>query len=256
MDLKSISRAWHDYFEYGNAHPALHWDEPYHLSDAEREAIRASIQQFQLGEGSGGTRLLRRGWDHGRDTSDPYYAAALSLFVREEQRHSGYLARFMERERIPLVPAHWIDGVFRWLRNLAGLELSVRVLLTAEVIAMPYYASLSRATASPLLQQICAVILADEREHLNYQASNLARLARGRGEATRRLIDTLHCGFLSGTALVVWMMHRGFFLAAGCRFSGMLAEVLGHWNTIADRCRARVVPNTIPAVNGLHSCVK
>ena len=235
MDLKQSSRSWHDYFEYGNPHDPLPWDDPYQLTSNERDAITRSIQQFQLGEGSDGKRLLRRGWDHGRETSDPYFAAALSLFVREEQRHSDYLARFMEREHIPRLAQHWLDGAFRWIRGLAGLELIVRVLVSAEVIAVPYYRALAKATASPLLHAVCQRILLDEEQHLLYQSSNLARLSANRKPAHAAIIDVAHCWFLVATALLVWFLHRNLFRGAGYRLSRMLADVFEGWTTIGDR---------------------
>jgi hypothetical protein len=234
MDLKQVSRSWHDYFEYGNPHTPLPWDDPYPLTPAERRSVAASMQQFQLGEGSDGKRLLRSGWDHGRQTSDPYFAAALSLFVREEQRHSEYLARFMDREHIPRLAAHWLDRTFRKLRGLAGLELSIRVLVTAEIVAVPYYRALEGATASPLLHAICNRILSDEHEHIRYQASNLARLSRHRGKAMQSLIQAAHCWFLVATALLVWILHRNLYCSSGWRCSRVLAEVLACWNSMMD----------------------
>jgi hypothetical protein len=234
MDLKQVSRSWHDYFEYGNPHSPLPWEDPYMLTPAERQAVAASMQQFQLGEGSDGKRLLRSGWDHGRQTSDPYYAAALSLFVREEQRHSAYLARFMDREHIPRLAAHWLDQCFRKLRGLAGLELSVRVLVAAEIIAVPYYRALGTATQSPLLKAVCDCILNDEREHLRYQASNLARLSRNRRKSSQSLVEAAHCCFLVGTSLLVWSQHHRLFCSTGWRLSRVLAEVLACWNSIID----------------------
>lgn len=100
--------------------------------------------------------------------------------MKEEQRHSACLLRFMQREGIPAASSHWVDTVFRRLRVLAGLELSLRVLVSAEIIAIPYYRALGAATRSPLLRAICARILQDEAVHLRFQASSLSRLSASR----------------------------------------------------------------------------
>ena len=184
------------------------------LTDDERCAITPSIQQFQLGESSQGERLLERGRKYGRAVNDPLFCGALDLFIKEEQQHSAYLAAFMESQSIPLIEQHWVDTVFRKLRGLAGLELSLSVLVTAEIIAVAYYRALRAATASPTLKMICTRILDDEASHLKYQASMLARVAVSRRQFLQRAASALHRLFLEGTILIVWIEHREVFKRA------------------------------------------
>jgi hypothetical protein len=88
----SISKAWHLHFLANQQNPReMPWDDTYKLSSAEHRAIQHSIQQFQLGESSAGRRLLTRARAYSRATD---FAEALSLFVKEEQRHSAYLLGF------------------------------------------------------------------------------------------------------------------------------------------------------------------
>src|SRR5580704_12195994 len=198
----SISSAWRSYFRANQQNSGeMPWGDAYKLSFAERRAIQHSIQQFQLGESSEGRRLLNRARAYSRATGDPDFAEALSLFVQEEQRHSAYLLRFMRAQRIPELSSHWVDSVFRRLRVLAGLELSLRVLVTAEIIAVPYYRALGRATASRLLNAISSRIVQDEAAHLKFQSSMLSRLGALRRPIVRRLISRLHRLFLVGTSL-------------------------------------------------------
>jgi hypothetical protein len=196
------------------------------LTEKERRAITPSIQQFQLGEGSRGQRLLERGQKFGRSIDDPLFAGALEIFIKEEQQHSRYLAAFMESQSIPLVQKHWVDTVFRKLRGLAGLELSLTVLATAEIIAVPYYRALRGATASPILKMICNRILDDEANHLKFQASMLARAASARAAVFQRALGELHRLFLLGTLGIVWGEHRAVFKAAGYTFSKFKNEAL------------------------------
>jgi hypothetical protein len=205
------------------------------LTESERRTITASIQQFQLGEGSRGPRLLECGQKFGRAAKDPLFAGALELFIREEQQHSRYLAAFMESQRIPRLRSHWVDSIFRALRGLAGLELSLTVLVTAEIIAVPYYRALRGATGSPILKMICTRILEDEASHLKYQASMLARAAASRPLAVQRALSQLHRLFLLGTVLVAWNGHRAVF-EAGYDFRKFKMETLG---VFSDWCLAR-----------------
>lgn len=203
------------------------------LTEKERRTITPSIQQFQLGEGSKGQRLLERGQKYGRIVNDSLFAGSLDIFIKEEQQHSRYLAAFMESQSIPLVQKHWVDTIFRKLRGLAGLELSLTVLVTAELIAVAYYRALRGATGSPILKMICTRILEDEASHLKFQASMLARVASARPALFQRAVSETHRHFLLGTILVVWMEHRGVFEAAGYGFRKFKNETLrefADWN--------------------------
>jgi 1,2-phenylacetyl-CoA epoxidase catalytic subunit len=207
------------------------------LTDEECRTIAPCIQQFQLGEGSRGQRLFERGQKYGQAVNDPIFAEALDIFIREEQQHSRYLAAFMESQFIPCVQKHWVDTVFRKLRGLAGLEMSLTVLVTAEMISVPYYRALRGATGSAILRMICNRILDDEANHLRFQASMLARVASARAPALRRALGQLHRFFLLGTILVVWTEHRSVFEAAGYTFQRFRNETLvefSDWNTARE----------------------
>ncbi len=219
------SASWRRYFLSRAAAPdQLPWNDPTMLSPEESRCIQSSIQQFQLGEGARGSRLLKRGQDFADATSDPHFVASLSLFVKEEQRHSAFLLRFMQRESIPAASSHWVDTIFRRLRVLAGLELSLRVLVTAEIIAIPYYRALGAATQSPLLQAICEGILQDEAAHLRFQSSMLSRISVSRLFFADRIVSAIHRVFLLITCLVVWHEHGRVFRAARYARGGFLAE--------------------------------
>jgi hypothetical protein len=228
------SRKWFTHFSLRSM-TALHVSckAAIQLTDAERHTITPSIQQFQLGEGSRGQRLLERGQKYGRAINDPMFTGALDIFIKEEQQHSRYLAAFMESQSIPLSRKHWVDSVFRKLRGLAGLELSLTVLVTAELIAVPYYRALRAATGSPILKMICTRILEDEGNHLKFQASMLARIASARPATLQRALGELHRLFLLGTILIVWIEHRAVFEAAGYGFGRFKKEALlefTEWN--------------------------
>jgi len=244
----SISKAWHLHF-LGNQHNSgeMPWDDTYKLSPAERRATQHSIQQFQLGESSEGRRLLNRALTYSRATNDPDFAEALSLFVKEEQRHSAYLLRFMRAQEIPNMSSHWVDSVFRRLRVLAGLELSLRVLVTAEIIAVPYYTALGRATASRLLGAISSRIVQDEAAHLKFQSSMLSRLGATRRPIVRRLIAQLHRLFRIGTSFVVWTEHGSVFRSAGYTFELFLRESLAEFAALESPARHPFAESFFPA---------
>lgn len=229
----SQSEFWRDHFARNLAVTALlPWHDAPCLTPDERTSIQSSIQQFQLGEGSSGRRLLDRARIFAAKVGDDAFVPALALFIREEQRHSSQLLRFMEREGIPALPKHWVDSVFRRLRVLAGLELSLRVLVTAEIIAVPYYRALGAATASPLLRGLSEQILEDEAAHLRFQASMLARIGARRSRAIEWVAFRFHRLFLLGTTCVVWRGHRKVFRAARRTYRGLVKDALAEFGAL------------------------
>jgi hypothetical protein len=249
IDTRSAASArWYSYFLANCLDPReLPWSDSYQLTDAERRAISPSIAQFQLGEGAQGRRLQERGRKYAETVGDTHFSQALALFVKEEQRHSAELGRFMDAQGIPRLSKHWIDSVFRRLRVLAGLELSLRVLVTAEVIAVPYYRALGDATASELLGAMSDGILQDEAGHLKFQASMLSRLRAGRLPALSRLIWRLHRLFLVAICFVVWRGHGEVFRAAGYRFREFVLEAFCEFTELQCRSGAAI---RRPATNG------
>ena len=201
----------------------LPWSHPRVLTDSERRLVSGSMQQFQLGEGSDGSGLIRRGRASRLAALDSNFIPSLELFIREEQRHSRHLAGFLEREGVPLLHQHWVDRVFRRVRKFAGLELCLRVLVMAEIVAVPYYTALERATGSELLQSICANILADEADHLRFQAENLKRLQRSRRSLPGLELMFWRC-FQFGTLLVVWREHGQVLRAGGYGWNSFRKE--------------------------------
>src|SRR5262249_12730707 len=108
------------------------WEEGVRLTDAERATVGKSLQDFQLGESSDGHNLMRAAREYAEQSGDEAYPEAVRLFIGEEQRHAGDLGRYLTKAGIPLLTRSWTDAVFRWLRRLAGLELFITVLVTAE----------------------------------------------------------------------------------------------------------------------------
>jgi hypothetical protein len=231
---------WVEYFCQNRPDPMLPWSDDGRLSGAERRAVIPSIQQFQLGEGASGTRMLESAKRFSRDTGDLELVVALELFLREEQRHSKTLARFLQLENALCLRRHWIHTVFRWLRGLAGLELCLKVLVTAEVLARPYYSALRDATGSSLLRSICQRIFDEEGAHLRFQAFVLSRFQNRHRRLTQALIKISHVVLLASTAALVWTEHSAVFRSAGRTFRQFWRET---W------CEFRSLYRTTPSAS-------
>ena len=217
--VRSSYEPWHRHFlQNRGGIDTLPWAAPQGLGAAERRLVGRSIQQFQLGEFARGRGFMRRASAHPVLALDPEWLPALQLFIAEEQEHSNILGRFLDRERIPRLEAHWLDGIFRRLRKLAGLELCAAVLVTAETLAIPFYQALRDATHSALLRAICVRILCDEAAHLKFQALTLGLIRRPLAKRERAIRSLGHTVLFHGTALLLWQQHCRVFHSAGWNF--------------------------------------
>jgi hypothetical protein len=221
MDFKF----WRDYFAKNNqVLSPIPWGEAYEISADERAIITKSIQQFQIGESSEGKHLIHNAKNYSQKIEDPSYLEAIILFIKEEQRHARDLARFMTSQNIPLIKKHWVDQVFRKLRKFAGLELSIIVLVTAEIIAKVYYKALKNATKSKVLINLCERILDDEVKHVEFQSLTLHELSHNRATTLNKLSRCFHWILMQGTIIVVWIHHRKVLRAGGYHFTDFFAS--------------------------------
>jgi hypothetical protein len=200
---------WLNHFEHHAQHPR---GVPHGLSDLlrsdERRLIANSIATFQLGEQSEGRTLLRSAqrFAHGRRI--PALVRIVELFIREEQRHAALLQVFMEDHHIALKKTDWTDRVFRVVRRLAGLELCIYILVSAELIGIVYYRSLEAATDCQRLRVLCRSLVSDELAHVGFESQLLLALRAGRSAPVQALMRLAHRAFIAGTAGVVWATHR------------------------------------------------
>ena len=95
------------------------------------------------------------------------------------------------------------------------MEVSVGVLITAEIIAKVYYLGLRGATRSVVLGRLCDQILVDEVKHVEFQAEQLRRMRVRRGKMALAFTLAAQRFLFLGTVLVVWVFHRATLLRGG-----------------------------------------
>lgn len=213
------SRDWADHYRHNRDHPPkIPWIDGPQLTDAQRRVLAGSIAEFELGERSEGRTLMRFVRTYAQRVGDPDYVEAMSLFIAEENRHARYLALCLKIEGMPQAEKTTADSAFRFARRLAGLELSIRVLVTAEIIAQVYYRGLRDATRSTALRAVCRQILRDEGHHIRFQCERLAMLRARRSGVTlwrRRVGDR---ALMTIATLVVWRNHGRALRLGGYTF--------------------------------------
>lgn len=242
------SLEWLQYYER-NAQSLLDipWELGAELTPDEKAAIAQSLKEFQAGENSEGKHLFRYAQTYAERTGDLEYVPVIRLFIAEEQRHARDLGKFLRLNDIPLVATTFTDRVFRKLRHLfGGLEISISVLITAEIIAKVYYAVLREATQSVILRRLCDQILSDELRHVQFQAEQLAKLRKDRGRFGRAVTMGLQRFLYLGTTLVVWLFHRKAIRRGALSLRGWSASCWREFNEAF----------TSPATKGLHQIIQ
>ncbi|MBC8046691.1 MAG: hypothetical protein H7Y00_07850 [Fimbriimonadaceae bacterium] len=216
---------WINVFEENaNKEDNFKWNEEYQLTPEEKEIIYDSIRQFQRGESGEGKYIFQDAKKYVQQCEDDSYIYALKLFIHEEHRHAQYLLKFMNKNNIAKEKEHWVDNFFRWLRHKGNLEVSITVLLTAEIIAAVYYKAMANATQSKLLKQMCYRILCDEDIHIRFQSYALNRMQKKRSSLLNLYMRLNYVLLLAGTIPVVWFYHGKVFKKAGYNFLDYAAE--------------------------------
>lgn len=238
-------RIWLNHFEYHAQHPRC---VPSGLSDLltpeEHGLIAGSIATFQLGEQSGGVMLLKATERFAGVHALPALARIVTLFVGEQQRHAMLLREFMEDHRIPLKAADWTDGAFRTLRRVAGLELYLYVLISAELIGKVYYRALEVATGCQRLRILCRVLVCDELAHVGFESQVLLALRSRRPAVQQALIRMAHRAFIAGTAAVVWVTHRAVLRRAGHSARSFLRTCLAQYAFYLEPPKTALAPTS------------
>lgn len=228
------------------------WEEAATWSDQEKAALGPSLQEFQLGETSDGSRLLAQAAQHAEESGDDAYVEAVTMFVREEQRHSRLLGDFLTRAGMALHTSTWFDRAFRKLRRWSGLELALMTLTTAEIIGTVYYRAVRDATRSLLLRRICQQLLRDEVMHLRFHAQRLARLRTGRSRWRVFGMVLMQRILASFAGVLVWLRHRSAFRAGRYSFRRCRKE----WRSECDKFLAQAAPPAQDAIPHVSLKVK
>jgi hypothetical protein len=238
---------WLNHFEYHAQHPRC---VPHGFSDLlsteERRLIATSIATFQLGEQSEGRTLLRAAQCFAHRRRIPALVRIAELFIREEQRHAALLWDFMENHHIALKRTHWTDRVFRLARRLAGLELYLYILISAELIGMVYYRALESATGCRRLMVLCRVLVSDELAHVGFESQLLLALRTGRTARVQVLTRLAHRAFFVGTAGVVWLTHRSVLRRGGYGARSFLRACLSQYAFYLGPVNATLVSTSVP----------
>jgi len=244
--MQTDLKVWLDHFEYhATRHSAVPDGTPEGLTAFERRLIANSIATFQLGEQSEGRTLLRAALGYEQAHGAPPLARIVELLIAEEQHHAAILGTFMDQHGLPRKRSDWTDQVFRHLRRLAGFELHITVLVTAELIGKVYYRALEAATGCRQLQALCRILVADEIAHVGFESDLLRSMLARKSPFARATVTTLHRMFFMSVALVVWLTHRRVLRGAGYRMLTFLRACAAQYSFYLSTPPTRARPNVV-----------
>lgn len=210
---------WQKHFENNEfSNNSINWEVEDIFTEEEYKHIKKSLPAFQLGESSEGKHLIQAAKDYANEQNDPYLVAITRLFIKEEQGHALLLKRFMDKHKIPTLKKLWADDVFRKLRKNVGFELSVTILITAELLSLIYYSALFNATSNKLLKSICEKLVKDEVVHIKYESELLNHIRNEKPFLIKQLTRFAHQFFYFGTMLVVYFSHHRILNAGDYSF--------------------------------------
>ncbi|MBX7115444.1 MAG: hypothetical protein K1X64_14035 [Myxococcaceae bacterium] len=218
-------KKWKTHFE-ANAKRPLPEVSVEGLSPAQRRALLRSLQIFQIGE-TGEGRIAHQIDQVTLPGIDADYRAALKLFVKEEGRHAGILARAVLALDGQLLKHAWAAKAFTHARQWVGVRFKLLVLLVAEVIGIAFYGLISRALPGRGLKAALAQLCDDEEQHLRFHCQFFA--AQAVNPLSHALLRLAWWPLALAAGLAVLWDHRaalrGFHIGIGAAAGAMLQRV-------------------------------
>ncbi|MCJ8329318.1 MAG: hypothetical protein HRT89_02195 [Lentisphaeria bacterium] len=236
MYKRDYPENWNDWFDYFETNKDCLLDITFADDDIislqTKLCIGQSVAIFQLGESSEGRTFINKAREFVARNGNQAYMKCLDLFIKEEHRHADNLKTFMNQQKIPVLRKQWTDSCFRFLRKCLDLEIEIRVLICAELIAKVYYHSLYDASHSPALKTICRQIMHDEDYHVQFQGQALALAKSAKDPMRQSLAHFFHYRVYNAAIAVVWMDHRSVLKSSGLSIFGFHKLCMREWQAL------------------------
>lgn len=210
------SSFWREHFSHNLAKQRIDWSIAPELSDDERSDILYSLKAWQLGETSDGRHLMAAARKYAVRINDPEYIQAVSLFIKEEQKHGSDLGRYIDLIGEHRARKDWGDTLFRKVRYLnTSMELWTIAVIIVESAAQIFYQALHDATKCPLLRRICTSILKDEAHHIKFQNERLWIIFQRKSFYAKAFSLLCYSVLFFFTIHAVWFGHARALKAGG-----------------------------------------
>jgi hypothetical protein len=230
------SNQWILHFKESAKQQRVDWSLDPEISRKEISIILRSLQAWQLGETSDGKHLLKAATQYAIRINDPAYIEALSLFIKEEQKHGNNLGTYLDRIGKPRIKKDLGDTLFRKVRHFnTNMEIWTLTVIVVESTAQIFYQSLKDATHCKLLKQICTDILIDEAYHITFQTERFSVIFKSKTPFWKAVSHRLYYYFFFSTAIIVWIAHKKLFNAGGNTFQKYMVKMKYKYNKIISQ---------------------
>ena len=207
---------WKNHFLRNLTVKRIDWAEQPRITAEEKAQILYSLKAWQLGETSDGKHLLAATQKYADKIGDPQYVNAMSLFIKEEQKHGANLGKYIDLIGEQRVKKDWGDTLFRKVRYLnKSMELWTIAVTIVESAAQIFYQALHDATMCTLLKSICNDIIIDEAHHIEYQNERMYIIFQRKSFYSKAVSLLLYSFLFFGTIHAIWFGHKKAFKAGG-----------------------------------------
>jgi len=260
--IMNTSYKWVLHFTQNLQKQRINWSITPNITAAEKKIILRSVQAWQLGETSNGSQLLCAATKYALAIGQPTYIDAITLFIKEEQKHGNNLGKYLDAIGEQRIQRNWGDTLFRTIRHIhLSMEWWTLAVITVESAAQVFYQCLKEATHCKLLQQICTDILIDEAFHIDFQVERMNIIYNSKAGCMKWLRRQFYKLFYFATIIVIWMVHKGVFNANGSSFKQYMRKMkLKYAKTLGrvGAAKATSQPNSlsIRGIDELNSYLK
>jgi hypothetical protein len=185
------------------------------LRPVERRLIGNPIATFDLGDEAESRTLLRAATRLAERRCTPALVPIAGLIIGEKQHQAALLRRFMRDHLIALQAPGWTNRLFREVRRLAGPEIYLYVLVSADLIGIVYHRALEAATNCERLRSLCRAFVSDELVHVGFESQLILALRADRAGPLQSLMRLAHRTSFAATAGAVWLTRRSVLRRAG-----------------------------------------
>ncbi len=201
------------------------------LTPHQRAALVRTLQRFHLGESGEGEHLKR----FAEQTGDAAYSRAIELFVAEEQAHSRWFGKLLQRLDAPTLPTHWSDALFTRVRRARGLHFELVTFLTAEIVGHRFFALLSRNCPEPVAAAVFAQVVRDESAHIAFHIDTLRRAFEKHSPRSRFVWHWKWKAMLACAIAIVCLDQGAVFGVLGLSRGEFAARCFDSFHSITER---------------------
>ncbi len=225
------------------------WTAPLSIPTEVLAPLRASIEEFQLGDGGGPAGLIAFDASRFRDRNGGMRAVVDAWFA-EEREHARLLGGAVDRLGGTKITNHWSFSAFCWVRRSLGVRFELQVLLLTELVSTAYYRVLKRHVPDAPIVAMCQLIMRDEAGHVAFHRDRLAADGCNPSGVFGALWEMQFWFFGHAAATVLWSSHGRCLGAIGGSRAEYFAEVRYELARFVRSLSCETEPYAVLAVMG------